>query len=350
MKNNSKVVIIISSFKNHLQSKTELFRCSLKNLVGKTRYSNFEIYISDYGTTDMSSNLNELLLSCKADVFVNKHENDFGLAARKNLALKAALDRKPEYIVMMDDDMIVTDPDWLEKLVQIMKSVPKQIVALQPTLFESNGKTIAGGFLYKNATTYVLQLDENLNKKRVWQTFITAGSCFIVRKSYIAELFTCGIEPFCQLFEMQSEDTDFQLKIYLRKYLSAGTSAVNILHARPESRILTPKRQYLAYRNRVLLLLLHFSLGHTVKNIMLRLMTDIYHSFFVYGRNKKKTSPIALILMIRAYFEVFRRFGFIWKTRLCIQKFWRNADESHLEKILLSSSLLFKKSTKLNFS
>jgi GT2 family glycosyltransferase len=327
------------SFKNHLLPNYDIFVSSLSSLLRFTNYPNFEICIIDYGTIALPSIINKIKFTCDCKIKLIETRKDRGLADRRNLALKAGCECGAKYIVMLDDDVVITDPEWLYKLVHLMEKLPRAVVAVQPLLLEENGKGIAGGLLYRNATTFCLRISEELRRKKVWQTFITAGGFFIVRRSYIEEIYATGVEPYTRLFWMQSEDTDFQIKIYLRGHQSAGTAVASALHIRREKSPLPPWRTYLQYRNRVLLLLLHFSRCHIIKYIMFRFLQDALNAIVEYSRKSNVPRATGVLLLIKAYKWIIINLRSIFKTRAQIQKLWRRSDDKYLEKILLPLSL-----------
>lgn len=325
-----KVAIAVTSFKTHLY----LTR-SLERLFFLTEYPKFDVFIIDYGTRGINSVVRKLRTKYNKDIKLIKVDNDLGIAHRRNLAFKECNSSGAKYFVIMDDDIIVTDVEWLNKLVHLMERLPQDVVAAQPIILEESGKLVyAGGFLYPSGTVYGLKESEIPRGKTVWPTVCTGGSMFITRRSLVREFYKCRLKPYCDLFFIQSEDVDFAIKIYLRGYKAVCTNITRCLHARITSQ--KPLyRIYHAYKNRTLLVLLNFDLLHLLKYIAFRLLHDVTHAIAVYPVKVRRPTAEGVILLIKAYISILKRLKPILKYRYRIQMCWRRADNKYFKKILL---------------
>jgi len=317
------VAVAVTSFKN-----SPYLRSSLESLLSLTEYPKFDVYIIDYGTEEISSLVKELQMKYGNHICLIEMSMDFGITGMRNLAFETCARTGAKYFVIMDDDIIITDIDWLNKLVHLMERLPQDVVAATPQ---------AGWLLYPNCTAYGLKETET-PRRTVWPALCTGGQIFIVRESLVREFYKCGLKPYCDLFFIQSEDIDFALKIYLRGYKAVCTNVTEVLHARNRNQ-LPLYRIYHSYKSRVLLLLLNFSFLHLVRYVPFRLLHDFIHAVVVYPMTARKPAAEAFVLLVKAYVWILRRLKSIFKFRSRIQICWRRADDSYVKKILLPVQL-----------
>src|SRR5208283_355931 len=103
------------------KSRPILFHClgSLK----KTRYSNYKVVMSDDSSTDSSVRYVKRKFP-KVDVIVSKPNGGYTKAA--NFGIKYAIKKyDPDYVLMTCNGIIITDGDWLKKLVSVAESDSK---------------------------------------------------------------------------------------------------------------------------------------------------------------------------------------------------------------------------------
>ena len=134
-----RVVIIIPSYNGvdvAYKGQPVLKHClgSLK----KTAYKNYAILVSDDCSTDSSV---EYIKKNWHYVNITRRKKNGGYAENANTGLKYALaNMKFDYAVMMNNDIIITEPDWLSKLIRLAESDHK-IGIIGCNLTYPNGKT-----------------------------------------------------------------------------------------------------------------------------------------------------------------------------------------------------------------
>jgi hypothetical protein len=107
-----KVCIIVLTWKNYDVTRDCL--CSLRKL----DYSNFEVVLVDNGSADDSA---EKLASEFPEVRLIKNEKNLGFPGGNNVAIRDALQRNPDYLLLLNNDTLVA-PDFLSKLVKVAES------------------------------------------------------------------------------------------------------------------------------------------------------------------------------------------------------------------------------------
>lgn len=85
----------------------------------KTSYRNYNVVVADDHSPDNSG---EYVKKRYPDVDVIINSTNLGYAKNNNNAIRHALKRyKPEYVLLLNDDIIVGERDWLKKLIEEME-------------------------------------------------------------------------------------------------------------------------------------------------------------------------------------------------------------------------------------
>ncbi|MDD5748229.1 MAG: glycosyltransferase family 2 protein [Actinomycetota bacterium] len=124
-------------------AKTEILEC-LESL-SKLSYSNFQIIVVDNGSTDDSVNAIK-----KRFPLINLVElsRNCGFAGGNNEGIRLALEMGSKYVLLLNNDTIVEDADFLDSLVCFAESVADAGI-IGPLILYEDGETVwfAGGKL-----------------------------------------------------------------------------------------------------------------------------------------------------------------------------------------------------------
>ena len=121
---NKKVVIIVSNYNGATimyKGKPILFHClsSLK----KTAYENYSVVLADDKSTDNSATYVKKIFP-KVDVVVNKTNG--GFSKNNNNAIMYAIKRyNPEYVLLLNNDIIINKREWLTGLIETIAADKK---------------------------------------------------------------------------------------------------------------------------------------------------------------------------------------------------------------------------------
>jgi len=128
---NPKVSIIILNW----NGKEDTIECleSLKNIT----YPNYEILLVDNGSTDGSV---ECLRKRYPEIEIIENKKNLGFAEGNNVAIRKAIEREIDYVLLLNNDTIV-DPKFLTELVNVAESNPKAGI-LGPKIYYYNSKRI----------------------------------------------------------------------------------------------------------------------------------------------------------------------------------------------------------------
>lgn len=124
VKNDPLVVIIVSNYNgaSYFYKRHSILWHVFSSLK-KTNYQNYKIVMADDKSTDKSVEYVKKNFPY-VDIVVN--DSDGGFSKNNNKAIKYAMQKyKPDYIVLLNNDIIITDDLWLNKLVEVAESNPR---------------------------------------------------------------------------------------------------------------------------------------------------------------------------------------------------------------------------------
>ena len=192
------VAIIVSNYNgasNLYKGKSILFRC-LKSLE-LTSYKNYKVIITDAHSTDKSRELTSKFNGAK---FV-----DIGYRANfsegNNFAIRYAKKKyNPDYYLLLNNDIIITDRYWLKKLVDSAKRYKAGMVGCQ--LLYPNGNIQHAGMLMGyyggrnrgRGEKYIGQYDKIEEVPGVTFALVLISKKVIERVGFLDENFNMGFE------------------------------------------------------------------------------------------------------------------------------------------------------------
>ena len=175
--------------------------------------NDFEIVVVDNGAKE------------KFEKATITNKENLGFAGGNNVGIKYALDRKADYILLLNDDTIV-DPSFLKELIKAGESDEK-VGILGPLIYEhpSNKIHFAGGkinWLYTKGT----HIQETRNKKQeTKETDYITGCCMLIKREVIEKI---GLMP--EEYFLYFEDADWCLKAQKRGFKCVLVPTAKIWH------------------------------------------------------------------------------------------------------------------------
>lgn len=120
-KKNPTVAIIIANYNGATvlyKGKSILWHCL--NSVAKTNYKNYRVFFGDDSSTDNSIAYVKKEFP-KTEIVINKPNGGYTRCA--NNTMRYALKKcNPDYIVLLNNDIIISDRNWLNKLMEVAES------------------------------------------------------------------------------------------------------------------------------------------------------------------------------------------------------------------------------------
>ncbi len=237
-------------------------------------YSNLEIIFADNASTDATA---EWIQSTYPDVKVIRHPENYYFCRGNNEAVARA---SGKYIVLLNNDVEV-DPDWLQPLVDRMES-DENIGAVQPKLlqhqdrnrFEYSGG--AGGHLdrfgypFTRGRIFFEMERDNGQYDQDEQIFWATGAAILLRRDLYRKI--GGLD---ERFKMHMEEIDLCWRLQRSGYRIESVCASVVFHiggaSLPRG---NPEKTYLNYRNNLLTLYKNLPDAIWLKIFPIRIMLD----------------------------------------------------------------------------
>lgn len=214
-----KVSIIISTKDNI----SILKRC-LKSIEKNTNYKNWELII-----VNNDSKKNETISYLKSLPYTILNYNaPFNFSKMNNLATKYA---KGEYLLFLNDDIAVLDPNWLDELVSLCNQ--KDVGIVGPKLIHSDHSIQHAGMIFLKTGAGFHPFYRTFHESSGYHGFLNVtreysavtGACLLIKK----ELFE-KVDLFDENFDVYYGDSDLCLKIRQLGYYVLYTPNTLLLH------------------------------------------------------------------------------------------------------------------------
>lgn len=299
-----KIAIILLNFNSY----QDTFECVESIL--KTNESNYQIFIVDNASRDDSySKLKTDFSDNKEVSFLSSKEN-LGFSGGCNVGIKEALQQGFEYVLLLNNDTIVTN-HFLIEMLSLAESQSDIGIVGGKTLFNDDRKSIwdAGGYICEKSYRGIRRRENHPDINNVNEVgFVTC--CLAMIK---AEVFKrIGLLPEAYFFG--SEEWEFSLRSQRAGYKLMYTPKAIIYHKVGRSHDHTTGRMlYNTYRNRILFVKRNFS-KTSYKNFMYKfLVLKLIQKLLNRGQLKPFTFSQAL-LILRETFKDSKRFNQVTKA------------------------------------
>jgi GT2 family glycosyltransferase len=228
VKGSPKVSIVIPT-----KDQYEILKKCINSIFKLTTYKNFEIVLVDTGSTDKKVlNLYKRLLSERKNVqILNLHESPFSYSRACNYGVEGA---KGEYILLLNNDIEVITPEWIEVL--LGDAQREGIGAVGCKLYYPDKRHIQhagiGVGLNKTAANLLSKLPKNnmtllqllYSNTRHELTAVTAA-CMMIKK----ERFN-AVNGFDEKFRITYNDVDLCLKLKDAGFRNIYNPSVELVH------------------------------------------------------------------------------------------------------------------------
>jgi len=279
----------------------------------KLSYPNFKIILVDDYSNDGTV---EILREKYSRITIIENKKNLGPARARNIGIKAGAG---EYIVTMDNDATLS-PDWLTKMIGLMKSDKKIGQAVGKILFLDNPQKLAaaGGSMYFRGKAYDIGQGEPADSSRYGQKrnilFACTASSIILRSAlnYIG--------GFYDIYYHGYEDTDFSFRLNISGYGVVYYPEAVSFHilSQTVSQKINKKRAYLAIRNRLLIMFRNYEF----KSLIKYLPANIKFSITDCLRHPERT-----VYVLKGWLWILFHFYGIFKSRKEINRIRKSKDE-----------------------
>ena len=225
------LVSIIIPTKDHI---LDLEKC-LSSLYSKSTYKNFEVIVVENNSVESSTfEYYETIKSKYENLSVIKWESGFNYSAINNFAASKA---KGEYVLLLNNDIEVITPDWLEQM--LMFAQRRDVGAVGAMLYypddtiQHAGAIIGIGGVAGHAHKYFKRNSPGYVARAAIAQNLSActAACLLVRKDVYDEV--GGLD---EGFAVAFNDMDFCMNIRKAGYLIVFTPFAEFYHYESKSR------------------------------------------------------------------------------------------------------------------
>lgn len=258
--------------------------------LGKTSYSNHDVYVIDNGSTDKSViSLRQVFPWVKLIQF----DKNYGFSQGYN---KASEIIEGEYLLFLNNDVTISNADWLDQMVKVAQEPKigavgsKLLLFNYPEIIENVGGTLhkwQGGTRIGFGEKDKGQYDDNIDP------FYVSGASLLIKK----DLFKAAGGFDADMFAY-SEDLDLCWRLRLMGFTIKFCSRAVIFHKLSASWKKSMKSLYLSHRNFVRASLKNYSFGNLVKHIPPLLVTSLFFGLFATVLSRNGNFLLAMIKSI----------------------------------------------------
>jgi GT2 family glycosyltransferase len=277
----------------------ELLRKCLGTFYQSTVNVNCGIMVVDNASTDGSA---EMLRRDFPSVHVIRNARNEGFSVANNQGIRYALAKGSKYVLLLNNDVEITDADWLQKLTAVMESDSKTGVVGCKLLYPDGRIQHAGGVValrvpYNRGEE---QVDHGQYDKAEFMDFVT-GAVLLIRSDVIRQigLLDAGFSP------LYCEDTDWCLRAKLYGYKVAYTPNPTLIHhcGSSSSKLGKERRAFLFKRSFVRFYLLNYQVKDILKRIALYESREVIRCFVVRGRGLPVTLRSDTAIRLKVFLD-----------------------------------------------
>jgi GT2 family glycosyltransferase len=256
-----KVAIIIVNW-----NKKSLLETCLSSIEKKTEYSNYFIVVVDNGSSDGSP---ELVRDKFPSVDLLMLKRNTGFVIGSNSGIRRALRDNPDYILLLNNDTIIIQNDWLRRIVEIAE-IDERIGIIGCEIVYPNGKiqSIGHNIDFKTGLRGLQLVNPDFTQEfpDVFEVDCVFGAFFLIKEKVVDAIgfLDEGFSPF------QHEESDFCLRAKRAGYKVCTTLNVKVVHLHGESmrEIRSDYYNFANQKNLIRLILLNFSVSWIVCHLV----------------------------------------------------------------------------------
>jgi GT2 family glycosyltransferase len=211
-----------------------LLRTAIESICDKTTYPNYEIVVLDNGSHDAATLDYLSSISVQPRITVIRDDSPFNYSRLNNAAVR---DTRGEVLCLLNDDIEVLTPDWLEEMVSF--AVQPDVGAVGARLWYPDGTLQHGGVIIGvggvagHAHPRLVKGDRGYFCRAVLQQELSAvtGACLMVRRDIFNEL--GGLD---EQIAIAFNDVDLCLRIRAAGYRNIWTPFAELIHHESASR------------------------------------------------------------------------------------------------------------------
>lgn len=236
---------------------------TLKSIISKMNYKNYKIYLVDNGSKDR----HDLMVKKKfPKVDVTRNKKNLGFSKANNIGIKKALkEYKPDYFLLMNDDMEVNDKDFLKKMLKVAEKDKKTgVVGCQQVYPDGELQDIGGYFKNWNLTKIL-----KFKQGEILDVDQFMGSVMLIKKEVINKI--GGLDEIFTPFLL--EDSDYCLRAKKVGYSIKIVTDAKVIHKKSKTvdSFSNTKHMFTRFKNDIIFSLRHMKFKYAVFRIFIYL-------------------------------------------------------------------------------
>jgi GT2 family glycosyltransferase len=215
-------------------------------------------------------------------VHVIRNAENEGFSVANNQGIRYALAKGSKYVLLLNNDVEITDSAWLQKLIAVMESDSKTGVVGCKLIYPDGRIQHAGGVValrvpYNRGEE---QIDHGQYDRMEFIDFVT-GAVLLIRSEVVRHIGLLD-EGFSPLY---CEDTDWCLRAKLYGYKVVYTPDPTLIHhcGSSSSRLGKERRAFLFKKSFVRFYLLNYQVKDILKRIALYESRELIRCFVIRG-------------------------------------------------------------------
>ena len=267
--------------------KRVLHKC-LTTFFANTKSQNCRVVLVDNSSSDGSV---EMLQDNFPQVKLIKNTKNMGFSIANNQGIKVALANDAQQVLLLNNDIEITDSKWLETLSSVLESDPKVGVVGCKLLYPDGRIQHVGGVIKLWGAYHRGEGEKDWGQydKTEYVDYVT-GAVLLIKSKIIREIGLLD-EGFTPIYW---EDSDWCLRARFHGYKIVYTPKPTLIHhcGVDTAKMGSPQKTFISRKNAIRFFLLNFQVKDIVKRIITLETKAALACIFSYNRNG--TLPIAL--------------------------------------------------------
>ena len=266
----------------------ELLQKCLSSLFVNTASSECKVVVVDNASTDGSV---EMLRQKFSQVKLITNTENTGFSKANNQAIRFALQNGAKQVLLLNNDVEITNPRWLEEFSDVLESDPKIGIVGCKLLYPDGTIQHAGGVINLRVPYHRGEgaKDTGQYDKVEFVDYVT-GAALLIKSDVIRRIGFLD-EGFSPLYY---EDTDWCVRARLYGYKVAYTPKPSLIHhcGFSSNKLGSEKKRFYSRRSFIRFVLLNYQVTDIVKRILLFETKEVIRCLVVRPRHGKL--PIVL--------------------------------------------------------
>jgi GT2 family glycosyltransferase len=327
------VSIIILNY----NAKKLLLRC-LKALLDFTEYASYEILVVDNGSIDNSIQAVQKMFRDEKKIKVVALPENFGYAEGNNKGYKY-ISKKAEYVVILNNDVITNERNWLRLLVEFLEK-HQDVGEAQPLILnlEDSPQNLYGWKMNVFGEFSPIRAISNKeadkpSQERFNECFSAYGAAIIARRKLIDEI---GL--FNGRFFLDCEDADFSWRLRLLGYKIVCVHSSKVYHLGRATKKIYPRLPLFLFhrlKNRIYMLLLNYHITSVIRFVPWIVLSYAYETtkdvlVSTFSSDENKLAKTRAMATTKSLIYLLVNLQHIWGERVIVQERIRTIKDSEI--------------------